>query len=218
MQFSIAGTKAIGHGWNVDSFAHRGTDFVLGLKQKFTSPLHLHTSHVHPVIRCHSRYLVSQLPLPSLPPRHRMERTPFIGKDLPKAISLCEHLKSRRGERERERFLDHFLFFSFFPSPHFYRAIEAVSSRLEYEKMETKRLTAASRFNYRDEWTITSKFSLEVGYYVYIYACVWDICGSLSHILAKKIEISIYIYSGSCQESETRFVERTLMKMIFDVF
>lgn len=125
---------------------------------------------------------------------------------------------SKRRERERERFLDHFLFFSFFPSPHFYRAIEAVSSRLEYEKMETKRLTAASRFNYRDEWTITSKFSLEVGYYVYIYACVWDICGSLSHILAKKIEISIYIYSGSCQESETRFVERTLMKMIFDVF
>lgn len=114
------------------------------LKQKFTSPLH--TSHVLPVIRCHSRYLSFPKPSlslsPSLSPRHRMERTLFIGKNSPKAISLCEHLKSLK--EVRERFLSHFLLFSFFFSPRFYRAIEMVSSRLEYEKMEMKHLTGIS--------------------------------------------------------------------------
>ena len=176
----------------------------------------MHTSHVLPVIRCHSRYLVSQPPL-SLPspfsPRRRTERTLFIGKDLPKAISLCEHLKSRGvwvfdiEWSGGGGFLGHFLLFYF--SSRFYGAIETISSGLEYEKDGNEAFNGSSRFNYRNEWTITSISNFRWKF-VILYEVFTDLYRTF---LPRNWNFDLYLFSILPEKWDC--VERILRMIMF---
>lgn len=156
---------------------------------------------------------LSRFPTSSLPPLSLLS-APSNGTDtvhwqgFTKSNFFMRAFKiSSERERERGGFLGHFLLFYFFSR--FYGAIETISSGLEYEKDGNEAFNGSSRFNYRNEWTITSISNFRWKF-VILYEVFTDLYRAF---LPRNWNFDLYLFSILPEKWDC--VERILRMIMF---